>query len=576
MNEPSGITLREDVSIVLAGPAGQGIQTMEQLLSRILRTAGYNVFSFSEFMSRIRGGSNSTEIRVSSLKIATHVDKIDILVPLDGPALRHCEKRISANTLILGDKDELPASFPVVDIPFTQTAVAVGGKIYASSVAVGAVCALLNVPLYLAADHIKKYFGAKKPDIAEKNAEAGRRGFGLGAALVASGVVAVDIAKDPSAKDELFLTGAQAIGLGALAGGCDFVASYPMSPSTGVLTFLARHKKEFGIVVEQAEDEIAAVNMALGAWYAGGRALATTSGGGFALMCEGISLSGMLETPVVIHVGQRPGPATGLPTRTEQADLELVLYAGHGEFPRAVFAPGTLASAIDIMHKAFTIADKYQMPVFVLTDEYFLDSSAGMAPLDFSKYSVKKNIVRTAEGYKRFAITDSGISPRGIPGFGAGIVCVDSDEHTEEGYITEDLELRTRMVDKRLKKADFDAEDMVPPRFVGPDTFHNLVVCWGSNYYPVREALIRIGWKNTAMLHIPQLYPLHEMVDVALTRTKKLIVVENNATGQLAKLLKLTFGYGAHEKILKYNGMPFSVEELVERIGKVIEGTFDN
>jgi 2-oxoglutarate ferredoxin oxidoreductase subunit alpha len=570
MNEPGGFTLRDDVSIVLAGPAGQGIHTIEQLLPRILRKAGHNVFCTSEFMSRIRGGSNSTEIRVSALKIATHVDKIDILVPLDGPALQHCEKRISANTLILGEKAVLPAAFPVVDVPFTQTAIGVGGKMYASSVAVGAVCALLNVPVDLAAGCIEEYFGARKPEVSGKNAEAARRGFHLGEALVSRGVVTTTIARDPSVKDELFLTGAQAIGLGALAGGCDFVSSYPMSPSTGVLTFLARHKNEFGMVVEQAEDEIAAVNMALGAWYAGGRALATTSGGGFALMCEGISLSGMLETPVVIHVGQRPGPATGLPTRTEQADLELVLYAGHGEFPRVVFAPGTLAGAVDIMHKAFTIADKYQVPVFVLTDQYFLDSSAGMQPVDFSKYGVKKNIIKTAEGYKRFAITNSGISPRGIPGLGAGIVCVDSDEHTEEGYITEDLDLRTRMVDKRLKKADFDPEDMVPPRFVGPDTFHNLVVCWGSNYYSVREALIRIGWKNTAMLHIPQVYPLHEMVDVALTKTKKLIVVENNATGQLAKLLKLTFGYGAHEKILKYNGMPFSVEELVERISKVI------
>jgi len=200
------------------------------------------------------------------------------------------------------------------------------------------VCALFGVPADLVTGYIKRFFGAKKPDIAEKNALAAGRGFSLGEALVKRGTVSIAITKDPSVKDELFLAGSDAISLGALSAGCDFVSSYPMSPSTNVLTFLAQHKNEFGIIVEQAEDEIAAVNMALGAWYAGGRALVTTSGGGFALMTEGISLSGMLETPVVVHVGQRPGPATGLPTRTEQADLDLVLHAGHGEFPRAVFA----------------------------------------------------------------------------------------------------------------------------------------------------------------------------------------------------------------------------------------------
>jgi 2-oxoglutarate ferredoxin oxidoreductase subunit alpha len=570
MNEISTITIRDDVSIVFAGPAGLGISTIEYLVPRILRKAGYNVYSTSEFMSRIRGGSNSTEIRVSSLKIATYVEKIDILVPLDAAALQHCEKRVSPQTLVLGEAALLDAKLPVVDVPFEKTALEAGGKIYASAVAVGTVCALLGVPADLVTEYVKNFFGAKKPDIAQKNAEAAARGFDLGEALVKRGVVSVELATDASVKDELFLAGSDAIGIGALNAGCDFVSSYPMSPSTGVLTFLAQHRKEFGIIVEQAEDEIAAVNMALGAWYAGARALVTTSGGGFALMNEGISLSGMLETPVVVHVGQRPGPATGLPTRTEQADLELVLYAGHGEFPRAVFAPGTLAGALEVMHRAFTVADKYQIPAFVLTDQYFLDSYAAMPPHDLSKYAVAKHVVKTEKEYKRYALAENGISPRGIPGHGEGIVCVDSDEHTQEGYITEDLELRTKMVDKRLAKVAYEPDDVMPPCLVGPDTFHNLVVCWGSNYFAVQEALIKLGWKNTAMLHITQVHPFHAMVDVVLTKAKKVIVVENNATGQLAKLMKLSLGYTTHEKILKYNGMPFSIEELVERIGKAI------
>lgn len=571
MNEPQKIILNDYVSIVIAGQAGQGIQTIEELLARILRKGGYNVFSTSEFMSRIRGGSNSTELRVSSLKIATYVERMDIFIPLDSGAVAHCEKRISPDTLILGEKTSLPSTHPVVDVPFLQTAVEAGGKVYASSVAVGAVCALLNVPLELVTTYLTQHFGSKKPGIAEKNAEAGRRGFGLGEALVKKGIISVSITKDPIVKDELFMSGAEAISLGAIAGGCDFVSSYPMSPSTNVLTFLAQHKKEFGMVVEQAEDEIAAVNMALGAWYAGARALVTTSGGGFALMGEGISLSGMLETPVVVHVGQRPGPATGLPTRTEQADLELVLYAGHGEFPRVVFAPGTLAGAVEAMRRAFALADKYQIPAFVLTDQYFLDSNMFTPVIDLSANTVEKNIVKTGAGNKRYALTENGISPRGVPGYGDGIVCVDSDEHTEDGYITEDLDLRTAMVDKRLKKTKFIAEDIMPPRLVGPENFKNLVVCWGSNYYCVREALIRIGWGATAMLHITQVHPLHAMVDVVMAKAQKIIVVENNATGQFARYIKAFTPYKVHEHILKYNGMPFSVEEMVEKIRKAIQ-----
>jgi 2-oxoglutarate ferredoxin oxidoreductase subunit alpha len=568
MNKPSGTKLSADVAIVLAGQAGQGIQTIEELCARILRKSGYNVFSTSEFMSRIRGGSNSTELRISSQKIGAYVERMDIFIPLDLQALRHCEKRISPQTLILGEKATLSTSHAVVEVPFTQTALETGGKVYASTVAVGVVCGLFNVPLDIMTDHIARRFGSKKPDIAEKNAEASRRGHSLGMALVKSGVIVIDIAQDPTVRGELFMTGAD--GLGALAGGCNFASSYPMSPATNVLIFLAQHKKEFGIVVEQAEDEIAAINMALGAWYAGGRALVTTSGGGFALMTEGISLSGIIETPVVVHVGQRPGPATGLPTRTEQADLDLVLYAGHGEFPRVVFAPGTLAGAVEAMHRAFALADKYQIPAFVLTDQYFLDSSMFSPPINLSTALPGNNIIRTTSDYKRYELTKNGISPRGIPGNGEGIVCVDSDEHTEDGYITEDLDLRVKMVDKRFKKTTLMAQDLMPPAFEGPDAFKNLIVCWGSNYYCVHEALTKMEKSDTAMLHLTQIHPLHPQAIAVLGKAQKIIVVENNATGQLARYIKGNTPYTVHETILKYNGMPFSVEEITERIGKAL------
>jgi 2-oxoglutarate ferredoxin oxidoreductase subunit alpha len=565
-SDAPGERINGDVSIVLAGAAGQGIQTIEYILARVLRSAGYNVFSSSEFMSRIRGGSNSTQLRVTAKKTSSYVDRIDIFMPLDSAAIEHCGKRITDRTLILGEKENLVTHHRIIDCPFSKAALDAGGKLFASSVGVGVVCGLFGIDASAVDAFLAGNFASKKPDVVQKNIAAARAGLDIGKKLVSDGVVSINVDKDETASRDCFMTGAEAIALGALAGGCDFVSSYPMSPSTSVLEFLAKHKNEFGMVVEQAEDEIAALNMALGAWYAGARAFVTTSGGGFALMCEAVSLAGMLESPAVIHVGQRPGPATGLPTRTEQGDLDLVLYSGHGEFPRAIFAPGTIDSAFKVMRKAFDIADAYQVPCFILTDQFFLDSSSASPPFEIPDGPDEKHVVTTATEYKRYAMAESGLSPRGVPGKGEGIVCVDSDEHTEEGYITEDLDLRVKMVDKRNKKLRLIEDETLVPRFIGPENFDTLIVCWGSNFSCVRDALWLVGDSRMAMLHVTQLYPLHLTVKHRMGKAKKVVVVENNATGQFARLLTRETGFPVHETVLKYNGMPFSVEELVSRL----------
>jgi 2-oxoglutarate ferredoxin oxidoreductase subunit alpha len=343
-----------------------------------------------------------------------------------------------------------------------------------------------------------------------------------------------------------------------------------MSPSTGVLTFLAKHAKTFDIVAEQAEDEIAAINMGIGAWYAGARAMVTTSGGGFALMTEGVSLAGMLESPMVIHLAQRPGPATGLPTRTEQGDLELALYAGHGEFPRIIFAPGKIEDAISLTQRAFNLADKYQVPVFILTDQYFIDSYYNTVAPDLSKLKIEKHIVRTEKDYHRYELTESGISPRGVPGFGDGLVAVDSDEHDTEGHITEDLDLRIRMVDKRLKKGTLMKEDNIPPELTGAQNYKNLVVCSGSTQNIVQEAMKKLGRDDVSLLHFKQVYPLPDETTEYLQEAEKIIIVENNATSQFAKLIKLQTGIDIQHKILKYSGLSFSVEELAEELKEAI------
>jgi 2-oxoglutarate ferredoxin oxidoreductase subunit alpha len=562
MTEKSEIR-RGDISVVLCGQAGQGIQTVEKILVHNLKLSGYHVFATKEYMSRVRGGMNSTEIRVSSHRVSAYIDRIDILVPFHKDAVSHLKSRISPSTRILADKGHL-------DVPFAELALEIGGKIYQNILAAGVILGLFSADESPMFDFIQKMFLHEGETIVQNNRAAVTKGYEIGKSFLKTNKLVFTLKKDHKTKDEILVNGAEAVGLGALGGGCDFLSSYPMSPSTGVMVFLAHQTENFDIVVEQAEDEICAINMALGASYAGARALVTTSGGGFALMTEGVSLAGMIETPVVIHVAQRPGPATGLPTRTEQADLELVLYSGQGEFPRIILAPGNLDDAFYLTQKAFNLADKFQVPVFILTDQYFVDSYYNRPPFDLGRIRIERHIVKTTKDYRRYSLTDSGISPRGIPGFGDGLVGADSDEHDEDAHITENLELRTKMVEKRLKKLDSIKEDIIPPILVGPENYRFLVLGWGSVFPMIQEALSKIGRNDIALLHFTQIFPLSDKLPESLKKAEKIILIEGNATGQFGKLIKLCTGIEIEEKILKYNGMPFSVEEVVEKIQKCL------
>ena len=548
-----------DMSIVLCGQAGQGIQTVEKILVYGLKQSGYHVFATKEFMSRVRGGMNSTEIRVSSNRVSAYSERIDILVPFHKDALAHLKTRISPTTRILSDEGD-------IRIPFADLAAEIGGTIYQNILVAGVILGLFSSEKSKLSELIQNMFMQKGETIIQNNRTALDKGYEIGKGILTSHPFNLPLKKDPKIKNEILVNGAEAVGLGALGGGCNFLSSYPMSPSTGVMVFLAHQTDNFDIVVEQAEDEICAINMALGASYAGARALVTTSGGGFALMTEGVSLSGMIETPVVIHVAQRPGPATGLPTRTEQADLELVLYSGHGEFPRIILAPGSLDDAFYLTQKAFNLADKYQIPVFILTDQYFVDSYYNTPPFDLVRNTLERHIVKTTKQYKRFSLTDNGISPRGIPGFGDGLVGVDSDEHDESAHITENLELRTKMVDKRLKKREAMREDLIPPLLIGSRNYRFLVLGWGSSFHAIKEALEVIGRNDIALLHFNQVFPLPDKLSDYLEKAEKTLLIEGNATGQFGKLIKLNTGREIDEKFLKYNGLAFSVEEIIEKI----------
>lgn len=566
---------RKDVSIVLCGQAGQGLLTVEHLLTRIFKLSGYNVFATKEYMSRVRGGMNSTQIRVSSEPVKSPVHRVDILVALDKDAVGHMEKRISSQTVILTDQKDPGDKFDsrgydFIGVPLLEKAGEIGGRIYSNVIAVGIIAGLFDVEASIVADFIKLFFSAKSESVITNNLAAAKAGYELTEKVNGLAGIRFGIGKGIGSEDQILVNASEAVALGAIAGGCDFISSYPMSPSTSVLTFLAKHAAEFGIIAEQAEDEIAAINMAIGAWYAGGRGMVTTSGGGFALMTEGLSLAGMLESPLVIHLAQRPGPATGLPTRTEQGDLELALYSGHGEFPRIIFAPGSLQDAFYLTQKAFNLASKYQVPVIILTDQYLVDSYYNTPSFEVSGLKVEKHVVKTSSGYKRYVLTENGISPRGIPGFGDGFVCVDSDEHDQSGHITEDLDLRVKMVDKRLKKLDLIRDEMVAPDFSGGENYKNLIVCWGSTYHAVSEAVKNLLRDDVAVLHFKQVYPLHETTSDYLEKAERVIVVENNATSQFAKLIKLNTGIEVTDRIVKYDGLAFYADELTGKLQQLL------
>jgi 2-oxoglutarate ferredoxin oxidoreductase subunit alpha len=342
-----------------------------------------------------------------------------------------------------------------------------------------------------------------------------------------------------------------------------------MTPWSSVLNAVGQRAARWGVVVEQAEDEIAAINMAIGASYAGVRAMTGSSGGGFSLMVEALGLAGCTETPLVIVEAQRPGPSTGHPTRTEQGDLSFILAAGQGDFPRAVLAPGTPPQAFALAARAFNLADRYQLPVFIITDQYLADTNFTHEVTDFPEKVEINRALETGPAtgpYERYAITANGVSPRRLPGFGPELVVADSDEHTPDGHLTEDLQVRVQMHEKRLRKLKTLVKELNGITTYGPTEAPLTLLCWGSSLGPVHEAVARLNAAQTParMVHLSELWPFPVgPVSAALGQTKKLVMVEMNATGQGNRLLRQETGLKADHLVLKYDGTPFTPEYIL-------------
>lgn len=567
---------RRDFCLRLCAAAGQGLQTMEDMLCRLLTDAGYHLFSTREYMSRVRGGNNSTSIRVSTRPVRAWSERIDLLFVLAEGVRPNVLSRVTPETTVVADLARLEADAAklretgasLVDLPLAAKAKELGGAIYEATLVGGLVAGVLGLlpesadPLYEAR--------FKVAEVAARNKEAFRRGHALGVELRDAHPRFALNPPSSASSARMLMSGNLSVAVGCAAAGCNFVSAYPMSPGTALFSFFSKNAGLFDCAVEQAEDEIAAINMAIGASYAGARTLVSTSGGGFALMGEGLSLAGITETPVVVHLAQRPGPATGMATRTEQADLNLALYAGHGDFPRALLAPGSAESAPEIAARAFATAAKFQTPVILLTDQHFLDSAYDLAPPDPEALPQPEGPVRTAAGYARYTLSDSPLSPRGVPGHGEGLVGFDSHEHTEDAHITEDFALRVRMNDKRMAKLERMRDEAMPPTVVGPRGAKTLVVCWGSLAEPLKEAFAVLDPDDAALVCCEQVYPLSREMDALMRSAERRIFVENNAAGQFARLVHLETGFAATDTVLKYDGQPFSVEELTGRLGELL------
>ncbi len=570
-----------DISFKIGGEAGQGLQSIGYGLARALAKGGLYIFAIQDNESRIRGGHNFFQVRVSDKPIQALSERIHVLISLNTVSIEAHQQELVEDGVIIYDAEKVKAAFPTRDmlgIPFEKLAKEKTGlAIAANSVAVGAALSLVGYDFNFLAGVLEETFGKKGAGIVQKNIEAARTGYDYVPQNLSKKFKYTVTALERSS-ERLLLTGNDAIASGALISSCKFMSGYPMSPSTPIQQFFASKMRDYNVVFEQAEDEISAINMALGASFAGVRSMAATSGGGFSLMVEGVSLAGMTETPVVIVIAQRPGPATGFPTRTEQAELEFAIHAGHGEFPRAVFAPGNAEQAFYLTSKAFNLAEKYQIPVIILSDQHLSDSYFATEEFDISRIAIDRGTFYTKENaevygeYKRHLITDSGISPRLFPGEPLGLVVTDSDEHTEEGHITERAEDRVQNVKKRLKKLELVKREIADPYAFGPADAEIVLIGWGSTFGALTEAVETLNAQRVKvkMLHLSEVWPFPAEAFVKeATRARHLISVESNATGQMAHLIRAETGTHITSEILRFDGRPISPEYILREFARL-------
>lgn len=572
----------KEYTIRIGGAAGQGMHFIGGLFAKYLSSIGYHVFSHQDYMSRIKGGHNFYQIRFADFPLTASRGQIDILLALNQETVTIHTPDLNEGGCLLYDPGTVDSDFshPLsLKVPFaTITEGLELDQVMRTSVAIGALLGALGMTdLGDLSAIISSFLPETATGVIASQDASIRAGLDFVVTQTSPNRRLAPLELPRENKERVLLNGNQAIGRGALVSGCKFFSAYPMTPATSIMLYLAAQSEKHGIVVEQVEDEISAINMALGASYGGVRAMTATSGGGFALMTEGLSLAGITETPLVIAEVQRPGPATGLPTRTEQSDLLFVIFSGHGEFPVVVLTPGTPEQALFLTNKAFHLAEKYQIPVIIQSDQYLADSQWTFGTLDtnalqYHNFRLQGQELASMSSYQRYTATETGVSPFAIPGNSRHLVVVDSDEHDQEGHMIEDAQTRTLMVHKRYhQKIPLIRHEISPPSFHGSPRPEIILTGYGSTFGIMREVVDLLSSQHKiAMLHFSEVFPfpLQDTFDymTPLNEARMSICIEGNATSQFAHLMRMETGFEFGAQINKFDGRPFILDHLLGEI----------
>ncbi len=552
-------------NILIGGAAGHGLNTLAYFITNILRREGYHIHTTKDYMSRVRGGANFVQIRYGTQPVLSHDPQVDILVALNQEAVDLHIHRLTDSGWVICSDEAKTVHENVISIPFKAIGAAHQNPKGLSAMATGALAKALG----LSESTLGKItLPMWKEDVKTKNYDSALEAYKASKTLFE--------AQQIQPVEQVYMNGNQAIALGALAGGLDFYCAYPMAPSTGIMNTLSRYEAKANILVEQAEDEIAAINIVIGASATGARSMTGSSGGGFSLMVEALGFAGIGEVPIVIADVQRPGPATGLPTRTEQSDLSFVLTASQGEMPRMVIAVKDVKDAFLQTARALNIAEAYRIPVIILSDQYLADMAQTFTEPDLSDLQIVRHLdtLNNMDGlFQMYDLTES-LTPRMLPGqSGTTLTLVDSHEHDEVGHITEDADLRTAMMHRRMRKLDFLKKEVIEPEYFGPNSAETLLIGWGSMRGALKDAVDQLQSEGVSVgaLVFGDIYPLPDKKLLSYSKTAKTAInVEMNYTGQLARLIRTETGIEMDHSILKFDGRQMNFREIAERVKELM------
>ena len=579
-----------DVTIGIGGAAGDGIDKSSETLAKSCARSGLYAYGFNSYQSVIRGGHIWLKLRIGQEKVKTQGDHLNALIALNQDSLERHAPEVEAGGAIIFNSDKLKLNIPIRDnvltvpLPVSSLLKPFGAvaPIMQNTVALGALVFLIDFQFEMAQSVLADTFSHKGQAVIDQNVGLAKVGYDY----AKEHFVPLGYKWNFSSKRRPYVTGNQAFSMGAVAGGCRFYSAYPMTPASGILTWMAEHSDTCGVVVKQMEDELAVANVAIGAGYAGARAMCATSGGGFALMTEAIGMAGMIEAPVVFIEVARGGPSTGIPTKQEQADLNLALGAGAGDFPRVIITPTTIKDCFDSAVEALNLADKYQMPVIIVSDLQLSEHPETIEPEDL-KADVKIDrgeVVsewnpQTQGKFQRYKLTASGVSPRPLPGTANTLYTAPTDEHDENGILISDVfcnwAIRRKMNEKRMKKVQLAQKDLPAPKLVGPANAEVTLIGWGSSEGLIEEVVdqLKAAGVSANRIQFKYMVPFHGKEATAILKNcKRTICIEGNSSGQFAHLLRAETGHQVGDLILKYDGEPFEPAQVTAQVRALLAG----